>query len=275
MKNEETKSFSKFWKPAEKEDILLFKGYFDTFEYDKHAHEEYTISLIHDGNMKGFLNGFSHNFSQSTILTINPDEIHACKTNNDLGYTYNSIYFKPSFLNNIVKEHGVKTPLYFKSNTLNDKNLYQKLSVLVASNELGTSSKMEFESVLVEVLEQMFRLNHFQTNLPFLGNKEVLIVQAKEFINDNYALDLSLDDIATQLDISKYHFLRMFKSHTHISPHSYLMNRRIEKAKQSLQKGTTIIDTAYNCGFTDQSHLHRRFKTIMGITPKQYQNFFK
>jgi AraC-like DNA-binding protein len=275
MKKEETKSFSKFWKPTEKDDILLFKGHFDTYEYDKHAHEEYTISLIHDGNMKGFLNGFSHNFSQSTVLTINPDEIHACKTNSDLGYTYNSIYFRASFLNDIANEHGIRTPLYFKKNTLNDKGLYQKLSALVALNEIGISSKIEFESVLIDVLEQMFQLNHFQRNVLFANNKERLISRAKEFINDNYALDLRLEDIAKELNISKYHFLRIFKSYTHISPHSYLMNRRIEKAKIFLQKGTSIINTAYDCGFNDQSHLHRRFKAIMGITPKQYQNFFK
>jgi len=52
------------------------------------------------------------------------------------------------------------------------------------------------------------------------------------------------------------------------------MLKRIEKAKELLQKGETLTNTAHICGFNDQSHLNRRFKSIMGLTPGEYKKFF-
>jgi len=148
------------------------------------------------------------------------------------------------------------------------------LAYLIASEEQGLISKLEFEVGLIEALKSTFMLNTNRISLKNISSHDKLISKAKEFINDNFFVNLSLDDIANEMNISKYHFLRLFKQKTHFSPHEYLMNRRLEKAKQSLQKGESIINSAYSCGFNDQSHLHRRFKATMGMTPKNYQDFF-
>ena len=101
-----------------------------------------------------------------------------------------------------------------------------------------------------------------------------MIKRVKEYLHDNFYIQISLDDIAKEFSISKYHFLRLFKKHTFVSPHAYLMLVRVEKAKQFLQKGLSIIDATYMCGFNDQSHLNKRFKAITGLTPGEYKNFF-
>lgn len=265
---------AKFWKPNTKEELIFYKGHFNRFEFDKHAHEEYTITLVQDGNMKAFLNGFSYSFDESSILTLNPDDVHACKTDKDEGYKYSSIYFKKSFLEKLFEEENLKN-IYFSKSTLYDVELYKKLASLVLKDEQCKLSQIEFECQFIEILKIIVNKN---TNLNTYNNtnqnNDILIKRAKDFINDNFNSDLTLDDIAKELDISKYHFLRLFKEKTHLSPHSYLMQRRIEKAKQSLQRGKSIITTAYECGFTDQSHLHRRFKSSTGLTPKNYQKFF-
>ncbi len=118
---------AKFWKPDIQEDVILYKGHFNTFEFDKHVHEEYTITLVQEGKMKAFLDGFSHSFNKSAILTLNPDEVHACKTSNDDGYKYNSIYFKASIFEKIFEDSSSKN-IYFKKNTLENKEIYRKLS---------------------------------------------------------------------------------------------------------------------------------------------------
>jgi len=224
--------------------------------------------------MTAFLDGFSQQFSKSTILTINPDKIHACKTHDDRGYNYTSLYFNQNVLKQLAKDEFGSNELYFDKTTLFNQAIYNKLSYLVASEELGLISKLEFEVGLIEALKSTFMLNTKHSSLKSISTHDKLVSKAKEFINDNFFVNLSLDDIALELDISKYHFLRLFKQKTHFSPHEYLMNRRLEKAKQSLQKGESIINTAYSCGFNDQSHLHRRFKSTMGMTPKNYQDFF-
>ena len=101
-----------------------------------------------------------------------------------------------------------------------------------------------------------------------------MLQRIQEKIDGRYIPEDVAEYIAKELNISKYHFLRLFKDKTFLSPHAYLMSTRIEKAKFALQDGQSLIETAYGCGFNDQSHLNRRFKGVFGLTPKEYQNFF-
>lgn len=265
---------SKFWKPNIKEEILLYKGHFNAFESHKHVHEEYTITLVQAGEMNTFIDGFSHNFKESTILTINPDKVHACKTEKKIGYKYNSVYFKPSFLDHIFQNDSLSKNIYFDKNTLENKNLYERFCSLILQDEKCLISTFDFECEFIDILKEIMHLNsttHININSK---HHDSIIKKAKEYMNDNFHLELTLDDIVQELEISKYHFIKIFKEIMHVSPHTYLMLKRVEKAKQALQKGESLINTAYNCGFNDQSHLNRRFKAITGLTPGSYKNFF-
>ncbi len=64
--------------------------------------------------------------------------------------------------------------------------------------------------------------------------------------------------------------MRVFRQETGLPPHTYLIQLRINQAKAHLQAGETIAEVAAATGFSDQSHLTRRFKRIVGVTPGQY-----
>ncbi len=70
--------------------------------------------------------------------------------------------------------------------------------------------------------------------------------------------------------MSPYYFLRLFKQSMGITPHQYILQRRIEKAKFLLQHGESIAEIAIKVGFCDQSHLTQYFKRIVGVTPKKF-----
>lgn len=94
--------------------------------------------------------------------------------------------------------------------------------------------------------------------------------QIREYINTNLAQDVKLIDLAEVAQISSYHFLRLFKQSIGITPHQYILQCRIEKARYLLQHGKlSIAEIAHRVGFCDQSHMTRYFKRAVGITPKQ------
>jgi AraC-like DNA-binding protein len=66
-----------------------------------------------------------------------------------------------------------------------------------------------------------------------------------------------------------YHFARQFKNATRLPPHQYLILRRVERAKQLLQAGSglSLAEVAAHSGFSDQSHLSRHFKRLVGVSP--------
>ena len=91
-----------------------------------------------------------------------------------------------------------------------------------------------------------------------------------DYINEHLHQDLKLVDLAAIAQMSPYHFLRLFKQSIGVTPHQYILQRRIEKAKCLLQQGElSIADVAASVGFCDQSHFTRYFKRIVGVTPKQ------
>ena len=87
---------------------------------------------------------------------------------------------------------------------------------------------------------------------------------------------MSLESLARELDSNPYTLLRKFKAETGVTPHAFRMNCRIEKAREYLRQGVDIAEVALECGFFDQSHMHRYFKAITTVTPKEYQvNFLQ
>lgn len=102
------------------------------------------------------------------------------------------------------------------------------------------------------------------------GLSKSKLQQVTEYINSHLDQDLKLIELAAIAQISPYHFLRLFKQSLGITPHQYILQRRIERAKSLLQHGQlSIADIAVSVGFCDRSHMTRCFKRIVGVTPKQ------
>lgn len=273
-KNNNPKFQSKFWKPIEKDDLILNKAFFNNYGFDKHFHEEYAIGVIGQGCIDGFVDGSTKTINKTSIMTINPDTAHSNWAHDNSTYSQSALYLKPSFLSEILKENFNSKQIHFKSGLLEDETLANEFLALTSSFENNVLSALEFECQIIELLNKILLANTSAQEQKGLNKHDIAIFRAKEFMQDNLSEDITLDNISKELDISKYHFLRLFKEHTYFSPHAYLMLKRIEKAKKLLQKGHTLIDVAYSCGFNDQSHLIKRFKSYLGITPGEYQKFF-
>ena len=101
------------------------------------------------------------------------------------------------------------------------------------------------------------------------------VAAALRYIHQNYARELSLNDMAEAAHLSPFHLARLFKQALAISPHQYLIQVRVDSARALLAAGCggrSLAEVASAVGFADQSHLTRHFKRIMGVTPRQFTN---
>ena len=104
------------------------------------------------------------------------------------------------------------------------------------------------------------------------GLSDRYLFQAIEYIDNNLSQSIKLEDLATHVGISKFHFSRLFKKSLGLSPHQYVMQQRIELAKQLLlTSNMSISDVALECGFNSHAHMGKYFRQIVGITPKAYR----
>jgi AraC family transcriptional regulator len=137
----------------------------------------------------------------------------------------------------------------------------------------GMGSDLLVDSLKTAIAIHLLR--RYCTTRPKLSQYSDGLSQAKltlvtDYINDHLHQDLKLVELSAIVQISSYHFLRLFKQRVGITPHQYVLQCRIEKAKHLLQHSTlSIAEIAAQTGFSDQSHLTRCFKRIVGMTPKQ------
>ncbi|HVI46099.1 MAG TPA: AraC family transcriptional regulator [Chitinophaga sp.] len=98
----------------------------------------------------------------------------------------------------------------------------------------------------------------------------IRIVQAKLFIDNNYAEEIDLDNISDEAYFSKFHFIRLFKSIYGKTPHQYLISVRVEKAQQLLRNDKTVSEACFLVGFKSITTFSGLFKKVAGESPSSY-----
>lgn len=93
-----------------------------------------------------------------------------------------------------------------------------------------------------------------------------------DYIDAHLDQNIKLETLAQLLDMSQFHFSRLFKQSIGSSPYQYFIQQRVERAKQLLkQTDQSIVDIALDCGFNSHSHLSKQFRQFTGMTPKAYR----
>jgi AraC family transcriptional regulator len=111
------------------------------------------------------------------------------------------------------------------------------------------------------------RLTIYEGGLP-----ERQLLQVLEYINSHLDQDIKLADLAALLGMSQFHFSHLFKQSIGTAPYQYLLQQRVERAKQLLQQtDQSIMEIAFLCGFNSHSHLSKQFRQLTGMTPTAYR----
>jgi AraC-like DNA-binding protein len=132
-------------------------------------------------------------------------------------------------------------------------------------------SQLEREALLLELLMEMIR-RHSVEGLPqhHIGGDHRAIRKVKDYMQAHSSESISLAALAGVAQLSPYYLSRLFRQEAGIPLQSYLPQVRVHHAKRLLASGKPIVFAAQEAGFSDQSHLTRWFKRILGITPGQY-----
>ena len=118
------------------------------------------------------------------------------------------------------------------------------------------------------------RMRNHSTPLPWSKGKlsSLQLKEVIEYIHAYLGLELSLTNLAAQLNLSPFHFARLFKKSLGLSPHKYVLQNRIERAKKliAISRDLRLTDIALQAGFYDQTHFGKAFKKYVGVSPKAF-----
>jgi AraC-like DNA-binding protein len=141
------------------------------------------------------------------------------------------------------------------------------------SNYAGKYPRM-LECIETQVAIQLLR----EMSTDFGGKKRKknmdfkYINRALEYLHDNYNGIVTLEDVSREAFISPSHFERVFKNYIGQTPHRYLIELRLQKAKEIMSRDEyTIEEIARMCGFVNAAHFSTTFKRIVGMTPSRFR----
>lgn len=98
-----------------------------------------------------------------------------------------------------------------------------------------------------------------------------MVEQVADYIERHIREGITVEELARQVHMSKYHFLRKFKEQTGVTVHHFVLNKRLIRAGEELQRGKSLTEAWQNSGFTDYSSFLRNFKKAFGVSPGKYR----
>ena len=257
--------------------LELLKARYHQKQFSKHVHEGYCIGVIEEGAQSFFRTGQLHTAPKGDIILVNADEIHTGSTAVESGWGYRAIYPTPEMLLDIGQDFfTIKNSVpWFPSAVVHDLGLAQQLSLLFDLLEQNDNTLLKESMYLSTIAHLIFRYGKAKLTPVERPEAQKKIETIQDLLRSFPEHDHSLSELASYVGLSPWHFLREFKKYTGLPPHSWLIQLRLQKARQFLKQGYSITVTAQNCGFSDQSHFNRHFKKAMGVTPSQYIMNFK
>lgn len=267
-----SKESAKFQVADELGGIELLDAKYETQTFSRHSHEGYTVGVIERGAQSFYRTGANHIAPQDTIILVNADEMHTGHSAAEGGWAYKAMYPLPDQFQTIARELGngcYGTP-YFPDAVVNDPELAHQFRLVFSTLEESDNRLLRETLVYASLVKLMARHGKTPPKPVEIPKAQQQLILVKEFLDDFPQADVSLEELAKLAGISPFHLVRTFQKQFGFPPHAYQIQARLRYARRLLKAGHSISDTAHECGFHDQSHLHRHFKKAMGITPKQY-----
>ena len=253
------------------ENISFINNRFQNISLKKHFHEEYSFSLIYEGDHLYENEKDRFKLNSGVLQVVNPYEFH---TTYNSTWSYLNLTIKKEFVdymaNNIFEDENINNIRFYS--VIKDKNILNLFYTLYVHVSSKNKNDFELESILIDFFTTIIK-NCSSNNLLEIKDTIVSknkIIDALRVMDDKNSLnELSLDNISNEIGISKYHFIKEFKKVMGITPNQYLQIKKINFSKSLMQSSTPFSNIAYECGFTDQSYMIKVFKSFYGYTPNK------
>lgn len=253
-------------------DVGLLHARFIQHAYPRHSHDYFVISLIERGRQSFTHKGAKYITPPGGVILINPDTVHTGEAVDEQGFELRSLYPTISHMKTAMMELTGRShilPLFTNVRVDDASAARSILSLHKAISQEGDS--MECESRFIQTLTQLIiRYADTPVTEQKLGNEKKTIWKARRYIDDRFAQGVSLSSLAQHVALSPYYLIRAFCTEVGMPPHAYLESVRIQHTQRLIETGKPLAEIAAEVGFSSQSHMTRRFKKIIGVTPGQY-----
>jgi len=237
--------------------------------FPRHTHEQFGIGVIDRGAQRSFSRCGMVEAGAGDTIMVNPGEVHDGTPIGDAGRAWRMLYFDPAVVADVAADilEGARKTAEFCRPVMRDTGLagrVQALFTLMTANNAQRDALLR-EQLLLSVLADATRGAPADDRV---GDAPSAIQRARTKIDDDPTAPVSLFDLARETGLSRFQVLRGFAKATGLTPHAYLVQRRIAMARRLIAQGMPLAEAAAACGFADQSHMTRIFVRRYGVSPR-------
>lgn len=264
---------TRFWESSALAGVELLQARYIKQRFTPHVHEGFVFTVIEHGAQRFRHRGADHLAPVGSMVLINPDEVHTGSAAHEQGWFYRAFYPAPAQVNGVLEELGLaqRGLPSFSASVLQDVPLHQAFAQLHRLLD-SDASALQQQTAWRETLLMLFQRHAGVTQAPLPGQEPRAVILAKELLAARLGEPPSLETLAAAVNLSPFHFARVFRRATGLPPHAWLQQRRLEQARALLRDGCAPLSVALQLGFADQSHLTRQFKQVYGVAPGEYRN---
>jgi AraC-like DNA-binding protein len=252
--------------------VEVMRAHFVRHVYDRHSHDAYLFGVTEQGVQAFRCRGSTRASAAGMTMAFNPDDPHDGHAAAHGGFTYAMAHVGTDLVADILADaRGRRAGLpLFPEPVVADRLLAERLRRLNALL-LDGATRLEAQELVmgaVLVMVQRYASQPVAAPPPSGGGAPSRV---RDLLHDRFADDLSADDLARAVGLSRFQLYRQFRVQYGVAPSAYLRQVRLREARRRLASGAAIAEAAFATGFADQSHLTRWFRRTYGITPRVYQ----
>ncbi len=239
--------------------------------FARHTHEQFGIGVLERGAQRSASGRGEVQAVAGDIITVNPGEVHDGMPVDGAGRSWRILYFDPEVVAPVCHDvsEGAARLGEFLLPVLKDQASAAIFTQLFDAMTGGNApdAALRRDSLLLMLVARTMGCRH--------GVREgegtpAAIAHALARIDDDPSVPVTLDDLAHASGLSRFQVLRVFTRATGLTPHAYLVQRRIDLARRLIARGEALADAAIGSGFADQSHMTRIFVRKYGLSPSAY-----
>ncbi|WP_300669855.1 AraC family transcriptional regulator [Desulfoluna sp.] len=241
--------------------------------FGKHIHATCIVGRVQKGVRMISHDGDEVRIPCGDLFVVNPGLVHACTSGEGGAHSYALLSIASSVLARVASQISERAEpgVWFEGVHRTHGMISRRLGDFFEMLSDPLSPSFEKESHLYTLLaEIVLAFAQAPPEVCRVGRQQGAMARVRSYIQAHHDAPISLASLSDVACLSPFHLQRLFTFHYGISPHRYVTHYRIAEARKLLVKGAAIGDAALATGFSDQSHLTRHFKRVVGTTPGRF-----
>lgn len=244
-----------------------------THSYGPAVRNYYMLHFILKGQGHYYLNNKHYKLNENQCFLTEPGTVTLYKAEPTNPWTYTWICFNGDYVLHLLKQSNLNTDNPIINLSCN-QTIYEIIKEMLSYHQLTPANECYLQSKLYLIFAKLHEALQSVYNKVELNNS-FYVTKAIEYIEKNTFTNLSVNDIARYLNISRSHLYALFKQELNTSPQQFLTNAKIANARELLSKTKIpIYSVALSCGYKNAFAFSRAFKQVTNISPREYRQHY-